>query len=184
MPRNPYHYEVACGIDVMPASALGDEVGFEYRQADVVADGIPYGDSEFDSVSAYDFLEHVPRIAVYHTGKARSPFIHLMNEVYRVLKKDGIFLASTPAYPSPKAFQDPTHVNFITLGTHEYFLSPEPYASRYGFNGKFACIYAGWDSEKNARNPTQSKISKIYRNIRCRIQGDLSHVTWILRAIK
>ena len=45
-----------------------------------------------------------------------------MNEIYRVLKNRGKFYAFTPYYPKAQVFQDPTHVNFITVDTHEYFV--------------------------------------------------------------
>ena len=65
-----------------------------------------------------------------------------MNEIYRVLKPGGLFYASTPAFPSPEAFQDPTHVNIITDGTHEYFCGGNPDARIYGFTGQFVAIEA------------------------------------------
>jgi hypothetical protein len=108
-----------------------------------------------------------------------------MNEVYRVLKNNGIFIASTPAYPSAKAFQDPTHVNIITAQTHEYFIGKNPYGRRYGFNGVFQLRQAGWDAEKNAWDTSQSRARKLLRNVEHRLfKGGLSHVTWEFIASK
>ncbi len=46
------------------------------------------------------------------------PFLELMNDVHRVLiKPGGLFFSSTPSYPWPMAFADPTHVNIMTEET-------------------------------------------------------------------
>jgi SAM-dependent methyltransferase len=120
-------------------SALGDC----YRRANLAVEPIPFQDSHFSSVSAFDFIEHVPRLLT-HGDKVRFRFVELMSEVFRVLKPGGFFFSHTPAYPSPAAFQDPTHVNIITDATYpKYFCNrgtKRPGASRYGFNGGFILI--------------------------------------------
>jgi SAM-dependent methyltransferase len=64
-----------------------------------------------------------------------------MNEVWRVLKPDGIFLAHTPHYEHIEAFSDPTHVNFITRKTIDYFtIHAEPLGRIYGFTGTFELL--------------------------------------------
>jgi hypothetical protein len=69
-----------------------------------------------------------------------------MNESSRVLKKGGVLLLVTPAFPSPAAFQDPTHVNFISVNTVNYFIGSNPGASNlgYGFTGKFQLVSQQW----------------------------------------
>ena len=99
-----------------------------------------FDDNFFDSISAYDFLEHIPRVRIKDNGDTNFPFIDLMNEVYRVLKTKGKFYAVTPYYPKPEAFQDPTHVNIITKKTHEYFCGSDCYGKYYGFKGNFKKI--------------------------------------------
>ena len=47
-----------------------------------------------------------------------------MNEIYRVLKPNGIFYGITPVYPKESVFVDPTHVNFITKNSFKYFVYP------------------------------------------------------------
>ena len=90
----------------------------------------------FDFITAYDFLEHVPR--VIYLPERRFPFIELMNEVYRTLKPGGIFLSRTPFYPISSAFTDPTHVNVITADTFPmYFDDKHTWAKMYGFKGSF-----------------------------------------------
>lgn len=106
---------------------------------------LPFKDMSFDCVTAFDLIEHIPRVT-YKDTEIINPFIFLMNEIYRCLKKDGLFLSQTPAFPSPAAFQDPTHVNFITSDTFEYyFCGQNAYAVNYGFKGSFKVIKQGWN---------------------------------------
>jgi len=134
-PRNPYNADKLYGIDIIDL----DTKDFNYQKCNLIFDSLPFPDSSFDSVSAYDFLEHVPRTAtINNTGV--FPFIHVMNEIYRVLKPGGMFHGLTPGYPRSEAFVDPTHVNFITKKTHTYFTSPKYKARMYGFKGKFKIV--------------------------------------------
>lgn len=141
-PRNPYQRQHLCGVDIRPLSATPE---FEYRTANLVVAPIPWPDNSFASVSAFDFLEHVPRLVVLPDGSGtRFPFIELLDEVWRVLAPGGRLYALTPAYPSPQAFQDPTHVNIITDQTHTYFCGERPLGRIYGFQGRFEALRVGW----------------------------------------
>lgn len=133
VPRNPYRRDELFGVDLS-----GSTEGGEIRRANLVTQPIPFADDSFDSVSAYDFLEHVPRVLLTADGQdTRFPFIELMNEVWRVLRPGGLLYAVTPVYPGKAAFQDPTHVNIMTVDTHTYFTRPQRMAAMYGFKGDF-----------------------------------------------
>jgi SAM-dependent methyltransferase len=108
---------------------------------------IPFRKNTFDYVTAYDFIEHIPRSITRFQN--RYCFVELMNEIWRVLKDGGLFLSLTPAFPSPKAFQDPTHVNFITEETFsEYFCRPNLWGEMYGFRGRFDLVMQVWEDGK------------------------------------
>jgi SAM-dependent methyltransferase len=136
--RNPYGAEIAYGIDL-----VGEESSF-LKLADLNTMPIPFNSDSFDFVTAFDFLEHVPRL-IYSKDQRLHPFINLMNEIHRVLVPGGIFLAHTPAYPKQEAFQDPTHVNFISENTVQYFAGSGIETCRtYGFTGEFDLIRQEW----------------------------------------
>lgn len=184
-PRNPYQREVLYGCDLHAPGADSSTPSFHYAQADLASGGIPFGDNFFASVSAYDFLEHIPRQAFSHDGRTVNPFIRLMSEIHRVLRPGGVLLASTPSYPHPKAFQDPTHVNIITEDTHLYFTGAQPYAARYGFVGRFEVRRVAWDAPRNAQQVGASSLRKALRNWEHRLfKGGVSHLTWELVAVK
>ena len=128
--------DLGCGETIRnPYQAL-KVIGLDIQDADLAIEPIPYKDNYFDYVTAYDFLEHIPRLL--YVPQRRYPFVELMSEIYRVLNIGGKFLSSTPAFPHGAAFQDPTHVNIITPDTWgEYFDDKKRWASVYGFVGAF-----------------------------------------------
>ena len=136
-PRNPFNADQLFGIDVR------EDLQANIRRADLAIEPIPFGTAAFEYVSAYDFLEHIPR--VIYVPERRNAFVELMNEIYRVLKDGGLFLAFTPAYPHAAAFQDPTHVNIITEHTFPlYFDDANRWAAGYGFTGAFMIRLQEW----------------------------------------
>ena len=128
--------DLGCGETIRnPYQAL-KVIGLDIQDADLAIQPIPYKDNYFDYVTAYDFLEHIPRLL--YVPQRRYPFVELMSEIYRVLNIGGKFLSSTPAFPHGAAFQDPTHVNIITPDTfYEYFDDQKTWAKMYGFKGAF-----------------------------------------------
>jgi SAM-dependent methyltransferase len=136
LPRNPYNANEIHGLDIK-VREHSDYQGVSMHEGDAILNGLPFSDNSFDSISAYDFLEHVPRV-VYKDQQVQFPFVKLMTEVFRVLRPNGKFLAITPYFPAMSCFTDPTHVNFITIDTHKYFCHPHNWASMYGFEGGFS----------------------------------------------
>lgn len=91
-----------------------------------VAEGLPYPDSSVDRVRAVDFLEHIP------IGKT----VGVLEEIWRVLKPDGIFEHFTPSTDGRGAFQDPTHVSFWNINSWAYYMD-DTYRDLYGIKAKF-----------------------------------------------
>lgn len=184
-PRNPYFAESTFGCDIRDIDSDVEKIGFDYKKVNLVFEPIPYPDNFFDSVSAYDFLEHVPRQILLPNGSACNPFIDLMSEIHRVLVPGGRFLALTPAYPHISAFTDPTHVNFITKDTHEYFTGPNPSGAMYGFKGAFDVVQVRWEASSNAYNLNQPSWRKTIRRLHRQLfAGGLSHLLWEFSANK
>ena len=178
-PRNPFDSEELYGIDIIEQSS--DD--FHYVQSNIVLDPLPFEDSTFDSISAYDFLEHIPRLII-DNNKSRFPFIDFMNEAYRVLKPNGVFYAITPYYPRNEAFVDPTHVNIISKNTYEYFTHPKYGASIYGFVGKFKVMRMKkikFSQEINKHNFLIKLLKNIFYTL---YYTKKSHLLWEFRAIK
>ncbi|MEO6033405.1 MAG: methyltransferase domain-containing protein, partial [Burkholderiaceae bacterium] len=151
MPRNPYQCDEAHGIDIALPPHIDPHL---FKSANLSLEPIPHAASSFDSISAFDFLEHVPRVLVTPDGRAtRFPFVELMSEIHRVLKPNGRFYAVTPAFPRAEAFHDPTHVNFVTDGTWAYFCGAEPAARMYGYTGCFEMIANEWGLHPEALTP-------------------------------
>lgn len=148
-PRNPFGADQIWGIDIN-----GTPDGPVLR-ADLVLEPIPFEENTVDFVTAYDFIEHVPRLiyvpALPGFGgigggiQRRYPFVELMNEIWRVLRPGGTFLSSTPAYPAAPAFRDPSHVNIISTETFPlYFDDVHRMATTYGFRGAFHVVSQHW----------------------------------------
>ena len=136
---NPFNASNVQGVDIISDKNI--------ITADLFHDNLPLGDESVDFVTAFDFFEHVPRV-ICNNNKTSFRFIELMSDILRVLKPGGYLFSHTPAFPSPAAFQDPTHVNIITdLTFPEYFCrrpnkwlpsrQGKPGGSRYGFKDEY-----------------------------------------------
>ena len=136
--RNPFHATESFGVDSRSDLREGT------ISVDLNSQPLPFPDDNFDFITAFDFIEHVPRIL--WSGKTRYPFVELMSEINRTLKVGGIFFSRTPAYHSKQAFQDPTHVNIITEDTFPmYFCGANAWAGAYGFKGNFSLVKQEWN---------------------------------------
>ena len=183
VPRNPYRRPDLFGIDIRRAAPAG--AAFEFTEANLTLQPIPYPDSHFGSVSAFDFIEHVPRVLPTADGRGtRFPFVELMNEVWRVLAPGGLFYALTPAFPRAHAFRDPTHVNIITEETHHYFVGDPPGARMYGFVGGFRTRRCGWAVPRDSELAELPNWRQKVRLLQHTLKGQLSHYLWELEAVK
>jgi len=182
-PRNPYKADRLYGLDIM--AEAGDLRVDEYASANLAVERIPFGDGFFDSVSAYDFLEHVPR-SLYLPGRdgMRFPFVELMNEIWRVLKDGGLLYASTPCYPCQEAFVDPTHVNYITERSHAYFTRPSLMAAPYGFVGCFDAVRVKMIKPRYDYEPLEMTFLQRVKKIEDGWKKRNTHILWEFRAIK
>jgi SAM-dependent methyltransferase len=179
-PKNPYGYERVFGVDIRAGlTAPGIE---HIAAANLSVAAIPFESDRFDSVSAYDFFEHVPRVVIDANGQTRFPFVQLMNEVWRVLKPGGLLYAVTPAYPHEKAFRDPTHVNIITAKTQRYFTLPELGAQMYGFTGEFTLNRQVRIHPRGAFEPTG--LARSLTRQLDGLAGKRSHLLWEFEAKK
>lgn len=182
-PRNPYGRDEVHGVDIREATTAS---GAQIRRANLAVEPIPFPDGHFDSVSAYDFLEHVPRVLPAVGGGTRFPFIELMNEVWRVLVPGGRFYAYTPMYPHPAVFQDPTHVNVLTRQSHVYFTRPELLARMYGFVGDFEVVrmLPAKAGEFEYEPTGEPGLMRRYRLRRRERRKENSHFVWEFAALK
>jgi SAM-dependent methyltransferase len=181
VPRNPYQCAQLFGIDIRCGLSAPGVV--EIVAANLSLEPIPFPDQRFDSVSAYDFLEHVPRVSLDQArGGTQFPFVQLMNEVWRVLKPGGLFYAVFPAYPHALAFCDPTHVNVLTDKSHRYFTGDEPMAAMYGFGGRFTLLRQARIHPRGNLHPESPGVQLRAKMLADRLMGRRSHLVWELRA--
>lgn len=181
-PRNPFNSNEIFGLDIVKRENLQED-SITFTIANLVFQNIPFPDNHFDSVSAYDFLEHIPRL-IYLEGRTDLAFVRLMSEIHRVLKPCGQFYSTTPCYPMESAFVDPTHVNFISKNSHKYFTVPHLWARMYGYTGTFEVIRVkkvNFDAEVNKKNMLKSFIRYLLILIHPNAK---QHIVWHFRATK
>lgn len=196
--RNPFGAEFVYGTD------LAINEGGEYGNVELVAADLtrklPFDDDFFDSISAFDLLELIPRWERESNGNIGYPFINLMSEIARILKPNGYFTAVTPAYPAPEAFQDPTHINIITENTINYFVGENPFATTvgYGFNGSFEKVHQSWLRGSGPFESLDHRLMPGFKTLRGFLDGIKminrirkivrfrrnSHLLWVLQVSK
>jgi hypothetical protein len=70
-PKNPFNMDVVYGVDIRKVPEKN------ILKADLAVERIPFDSDMFDAVSAFDFIEHVPRI-IYNPKRRHSGSIKLL----------------------------------------------------------------------------------------------------------
>jgi len=103
--------EIGCGSSPKIKGAITIDI-IDLDGIDIVADvtkRLPFNDNSIDEIHSYHFLEHVEDL-------------HFMfQEMYRVLKKEGLIIGTVPHFSNPYYYSDPTHKSFFGLYTFSYF---------------------------------------------------------------
>lgn len=95
-----------------------------------VTKGLPFGDDSIEEVRAVDFLEHLERQEV----------MTLIDEIWRILKPNGVFFHRTPSTDGRGAFQDPFHRSFWNINTWKFYFTDVKYRKLYGTKANFKII--------------------------------------------
>ena len=90
---------------------------------------IPLPDDVAGEIRAYDFLEHI----------RNDRRIHIMTEIWRLLRNGGDFISFTPSTDGRGAFQDPTHFSFWNENSFWYY-SDDSHRALYDIKAKFEMI--------------------------------------------
>lgn len=112
---SPCVLDLGCGSHKQPGAIGVDR--HRHAAVDVVAHlehGLPFADDSVDQVYAIHFLEHV------------RDLLHLMNEVHRVLRRDGVLHVMVPHWQCVNAVADPTHCRLFHRQTFKFFCRPYP----------------------------------------------------------
>ena len=91
-----------------------------------IEQGLPYEDGMVEEVQCTNFLEHL------HQDKV----IFAIEEIWRVLKNNGLFYSLTPSTEGIGAFMDFNHRSYWNLGSFLYF-TDDAYRHLYGTKAKF-----------------------------------------------
>ncbi len=112
---------------------------------------LPFTNSSFDEIHAYDVLEHTGKIGDWKF------FFDQWSEFHRILKPKGLFFCISPAPNSAWAFGDPGHTRVISLESL-VFLSQEEYHKQVGitpmtdyrfyYKSDFKTVWAHQDKDR------------------------------------
>ena len=80
---------------------------------------LPFRDDEFDEIHAYEILEHTGQQGDYRF------FFAQFQEFWRILKPDGLFIATVPHWQGLWAWGDPGHTRVINEGTLVFLCQEE-----------------------------------------------------------
>lgn len=99
----------AIGVDIVKIKGVVDVVHDISR-------GLPFKDSSFDVIVAEHVLEHLEVKA----------FNFVLEEIYRVGKKNAVVEIVVPHYSGRTAWIDPTHVRGFSINTFDFYYSEHP----------------------------------------------------------
>jgi len=114
---------LGCGTDIKEGYVNLDIIKREgvNKVHDVNKFPYPFQKDHFDEVYASHLLEHVEDV------------LKVMEELYRIVKPDGILRIKVPYFSSSGAFQDPTHKRFFADDTMKYYILNNSYKRKFRY---------------------------------------------------
>jgi SAM-dependent methyltransferase len=116
------NYNFGCGLKPLP-----DFINVDFytkTHADEIIDldqPLPMASASADLIFADNVFEHIKN------------YLQLIEECLRVLKPGGKLIVKVPYFRSKFAFVDPTHCNFFTLTSMDYFVQGTYNNKHYAF---------------------------------------------------
>lgn len=121
---------VGCGNDIREGWVNLDRA--DLPGVDIVHDiekiPLPFRDEEFEEILCQDVLEHIE-------------YLPVLRELHRILKTGGTLKIRVPHFTSRDNFSDPTHRNFFSICTFEFFVQNARFGRSYYFDYGFERIY-------------------------------------------
>lgn len=124
--KNDKKLNIGCGKDIKKGYVNLDSI--KLPGVDVVQDlnkyPWPFKEDTFEEIKCDNVLEHLDSI------------IQPMEEIWRISKNKGMVIIDVPIFPSIWAMTDPTHKQFFTYMTFNYFRPEDSlnYYSKARFN--------------------------------------------------
>lgn len=116
------NYNFGCGLKPLPGFINVDF--YTKTHADEIIDldqPLPLASDSADLIFSDNVFEHIKN------------YLQLIEECLRVLKPGGKLIVRVPYFRSKYAFVDPTHCNFFTLTSMEYFVQGTYNNTYYAF---------------------------------------------------
>lgn len=124
----PHTWQDLTTLDIDPAckpDVVFDLSLIRSQYDGTVAPSLPFPDSHFAEIHAYEVLEHIGAQGDFHA------FFGQFYEFWRVLKHGGLMVITVPKHTSPWAWGDPGHTRILPLESF-YFLSQKIYQDEVG----------------------------------------------------
>jgi SAM-dependent methyltransferase len=164
---------VGCGRNVMPNWINLDS--FPLAGVDIVADletcatsPLPLEDNSADEFLLSHVLEHIRNA------------LPMMQELHRIAAPDAKMTVRVPYGSSDDAFEDPTHVRQIFIGSFGYFSQPYYWRADYGYRGDWITDSITLEVMPNLRHLPDAELwDRIHRD-----RNVVSEMVATLRAVK
>ena len=120
--------------------------------ADLIADlenDLPYANESIDFIYSDNVFEHIKNL------------LGLIKECHRVLKKGGVLALKVPYFKSRHSYVDPTHCNFFTLQSMDYYCAGTIFNKYYKFfNEVFAELEIFIDPQEEKKGFLRKLVEK------------------------
>ena len=119
--KDKINLNIGCGETTYP-----DSINMDMRKTSITDEIYnfelfpwPFKDERFDSVFAFDIIEHL------------SDVFKTVDEIHRILKPEGNLIIRTNHCETKQSFIDPSHIHFFHLDSFSFYDESTPWGKKY-----------------------------------------------------